>query len=120
MQNGGARLDGIIPSLEQRCRFRLSARLLAPGRPAELLSMLLHDRGRRFEADAEPATLVDKGALGGNSSDDILGGQYRWHLAATPGGMFARNAMFGVKTCLDRNRAFVARYPRSISGVLPT
>jgi hypothetical protein len=73
------------PYLEQRCRFRLSARLLAPGRPAELLSILLHDRGRRFEADADPATLVDKGALGGNSSDGILGGQYRRHFAGHSG-----------------------------------
>jgi hypothetical protein len=54
-------------------------------------------RGRRFEADADAAALVDKGALGGNSPDDILGGQYRGHFAATPRGMFASHAIFGVK-----------------------
>jgi hypothetical protein len=28
--------------------------------------MLPHDRGRRFEADADTTARVDKGALGGN------------------------------------------------------
>jgi len=38
-----------------------------------------YDCGRRFEPDADAATLVDIGALGGNTPDDILGGQYRCH-----------------------------------------
>jgi hypothetical protein len=44
-----------------------------------LLSVLPHDRSRRFEPDTDAATLVDIGALGGNAPDDILGRQYRCH-----------------------------------------
>ena len=40
----------------------------------ELLSIPPHDRGRRLEPDADAATLVDIGTLGGNAPDDILGG----------------------------------------------
>jgi hypothetical protein len=39
-----------------------------------------HDRDRRLQADADAAALIDKGAFGGNSPDDILGGQYARHL----------------------------------------
>jgi hypothetical protein len=39
-----------------------------------LLSIPPHDRRRRLEPDADAATLVDIGALGGNAPDDILGG----------------------------------------------
>jgi hypothetical protein len=42
-----------------------------------LLAILRHDRSRRFETDAYPVALVDRGALGGNSSDNILDGRYR-------------------------------------------
>jgi hypothetical protein len=35
------------------------------------------------EANSDGATFVAKGALGGHSFDDILGGQYRWHPATT-------------------------------------
>jgi len=52
---------------------------LPPRPPAKLLSVLPYDCGRRFEPDADAATLVDIGALGGNTPDDILGGQYRCH-----------------------------------------
>jgi hypothetical protein len=45
-----------------------------------LLSILPHDRSRRFETNADAAALVDIRALGGNAPDDILGGQYRCHL----------------------------------------
>jgi hypothetical protein len=62
-----------------------------------LLAILPHDCGGRPQPDSDAAALVDKGALGGNSSDDILGGQYRHHFAATPTGVFASNAIFGVK-----------------------
>jgi hypothetical protein len=41
---------------------------------------LAHDRGGRFQPDADAAALVDVSALGGNAPDDILGGQYRCHL----------------------------------------
>ena len=47
---------------QQRRRFRRPA----PG-PADLLAIPPHDRGRRFETDADPAALVDTGALGGNA-----------------------------------------------------
>jgi hypothetical protein len=42
-----------------------------------LVSVLPHDRGLRFQPEADAAALVDKGTLGGNAPDDILGGQYR-------------------------------------------
>jgi hypothetical protein len=45
-----------------------------------LLPIPPHDRGRRLQPNAYAAALVDKGALGGNSPDDILGGQYQCHL----------------------------------------
>jgi len=53
--------------------------LLAAGR-SKLLSILMHNRGGRFQSNADPAALVDKGALGGNSPDDILCGQNGRHL----------------------------------------
>jgi hypothetical protein len=39
-----------------------------------LLSVLPHDRRCRLQADSDGAAFVDKGALGGNPFDDILGG----------------------------------------------
>lgn len=51
----------------------------------------------RFEEDADAAALVDKRALGDNSSDDILGGQYPCHVAATLTRRFASNAIVSVK-----------------------
>ena len=54
------------------------AEALSPPWP-ELLPILPHDRRRRFKTDADAATLVDIGALGGNAPDNILGGQYRCH-----------------------------------------
>jgi hypothetical protein len=39
-----------------------------------LLSVLPHDRRCRLQADSDGAAFVDKGALGGNPLDDILGG----------------------------------------------
>jgi hypothetical protein len=44
-----------------------------------LLSVPPHDRGRRFEPDADTATLVDIDAFGGNAPDHIFGGQYCCH-----------------------------------------
>jgi len=49
----------------------------------KLLAVLPHDRCGRFKPNADAAALVDISALGGNSTDDILGGQYRCHVAAT-------------------------------------
>jgi hypothetical protein len=59
---------------QQRRWFWRAASLPEPGRP-KLLTVLPYDRGRRFEEGAAAALIVDKRALGGNSSDDILGGQ---------------------------------------------
>jgi hypothetical protein len=56
-----------------------------------------HDCDGRLEANADGATLVDEGTLGGNSPDDILSGQYRCHIAATLTRRFASNAIVGVK-----------------------
>jgi hypothetical protein len=62
-----------------------------------LLPILAHDRGHRLQPDADAAPLVNKGTLGGNAPDDILGGQYRCHFAATLTRRFASNAIVGVK-----------------------
>jgi hypothetical protein len=39
-----------------------------------LLPILLHDRCRGLQANAYGTPLIDEGALGGNSLDDILRG----------------------------------------------
>jgi hypothetical protein len=54
-----------------------------------LLAVLPHDRCGRFKPNADATALVDISALGGNSTDDILSGQYRCHLAATLTGMLS-------------------------------
>jgi hypothetical protein len=46
-----------------------------------LSSILPHDRRRRFQPNADCSALVDKGALGSNSLDDIFASQYRRHSA---------------------------------------
>jgi len=46
-----------------------------------LLSVLPHDRCGRREPNTDAAALVDKGTLGGDPPDDILGGQYPRHPA---------------------------------------
>jgi hypothetical protein len=38
-----------------------------------LLSVLPHDRRCRLQADSDGAAFVNKGALGGNSFEDIFG-----------------------------------------------
>ena len=48
---------------------------LSPPRQ-ELLPTAPHERGGRFQPDADAATLIDIGTLGGNAPDDIRGGQY--------------------------------------------
>ena len=53
----------LIEGVSIRCRvlhgLRRPARLPPAGRPAELLAILPHDRGCRFEANADPAALAD-------------------------------------------------------------
>jgi hypothetical protein len=46
--------------------------LLAPGRPAELLTIPPHNRGRGLQPDADTTPIIDIGAPGGNSPDGIL------------------------------------------------
>jgi hypothetical protein len=48
-----------------------------------LFSVLPYYCGGRLKPNADGAALVDKGTLGGNPPDDILGAQYRHHPAAT-------------------------------------
>jgi len=62
-----------------------------------LFSILPDDRGCRLQPNAHTAALVDKGALGGYAPDDIFGSQNRCHFAATLTGIFARNAIFGLR-----------------------
>jgi hypothetical protein len=70
------------------CRRRGSRRNCSPYRP--------HDRGGRLQPNADAAALVELGAFGGNAPDDVLGGQYRCHYAATLTCRFASNAIVGV------------------------
>ena len=67
---GGAAVSATKPTLTPRCS-------------AKLLPILPHDRRSRFEPNADPASVVDIGAFGGDAPDDVLGGQYQCHLAAT-------------------------------------
>jgi hypothetical protein len=55
---------------QQRRRLWLAV-LLSPGRPPELLAVLAHDRGGRFQTKADGIALVDEGALRGEPPDDI-------------------------------------------------
>jgi hypothetical protein len=45
--------------------------LLSPGRPPELLAVLAHDRGGRFQANADGTALINEGALGGDPPNDV-------------------------------------------------
>jgi hypothetical protein len=77
-----------------------------------LLSVLPHDRGGRFEANAYGAALVDKGALGGNAFDDILGSQNRSHPVTTLRPVPAYGRQSPVLN-------FYRPLPRDFSGVIP-
>ena len=61
-----------------------------------MLAVLPHDRCGRFKPNADAAALVDISALGGDSTDDILGGQYRCHVAATLTGRLLSHAIVGI------------------------
>jgi hypothetical protein len=61
-----------------------------------LLAVLPHDRCGRFKPNADAAALVDVSALSGNSTDDILSGQYRCHVAATLTGRLSSQAIVDV------------------------
>jgi hypothetical protein len=80
---------------KQRWRFRRPRPPLTPRCP-KLLAVLPHDRCGRFKLNADAAALVDISALGGNSTDDVLGGQYRCHIAATLTGRLPSHAIVGV------------------------
>jgi hypothetical protein len=47
-----------------------------------LLAVLPHERCRRFEADTDPAALVDVGTFSGNAPNNVLSRQNRCHNAA--------------------------------------
>jgi hypothetical protein len=79
-----------------------------------LLPVLPYDRGGRFQSNPDGATLVDKGALGGDPPNDILRGQYRRHpttyLEKQPGpvlSLYRRRpcSFFGVTPEIDIWRA---------------
>jgi hypothetical protein len=71
--------------------------LPASSRPAELLTVLPHDRGRRLQPNADTAALIDKSALRRYPPNDIFRSQYPRHFAATLTRIFASNAICGVK-----------------------
>jgi hypothetical protein len=63
--------------------FRRPSHRFASPRP-KLIAVLPHDRGGWLQSYADSPALVDKGALGGNPFDNILGGQDWRHPAALP------------------------------------
>jgi hypothetical protein len=69
------------------------------------------------QANANTAALINKGALGGNTPDDILRDQYRRHFAATPTGMFASNAISMQSLVLNVSRPQPCNFPRVIPEI---
>jgi hypothetical protein len=53
--------------------------LISPGGPPDLLAVLAHDRGGRFQANADGTPLINEGALCGDPPNDVLRCQYRRH-----------------------------------------
>jgi hypothetical protein len=85
-----------------------------------LLTVLPHDRCGRFKPNADAAALVDISALGGNSTDDILGGQCRCHVAATLISRLPSHAIVGVNSFSTASLQFTRVIPAfSISVSLP-
>jgi len=54
--------------------------LPAPWWPTELLAIPAYDRRGWFQPDTDAAALVDIGAFGRNSPDDIFGSHYCGHV----------------------------------------
>jgi hypothetical protein len=94
--HNGARFERIIIKPTGAAAPSLCA-VVSAEVPDGLLSILPYDRCCRLQPNAEIAALVNKGTPGGNAPDDILGGQYRRHFAATLTRRFASNAIVGVK-----------------------
>ena len=69
--------NAAVPLEQGRGFYRSRPPLTA--RCAELLAIPSHDRGRRFQANADAATVIDISAFGGDAPHDFLGGQYRSH-----------------------------------------
>jgi hypothetical protein len=80
-----------------------------------LLAVLAYDRGRRPQPDPDTSTLVNKGALGGNAPDDILGGQYRCHFAATLTRRFPRYAIVDLNHAGSRACNFLRVVPEIVA-----
>jgi len=64
-----------------------------------LFSVLPHDCRCRLQAYSDGAASVDKGAFGGNSFDDIFGGQYRRHSATPPSVRRLISTSYGLSLC---------------------
>jgi hypothetical protein len=103
--------------VEQGRRFCRSWPAL-PARWPELLSILPHDRSGWFQPDADAATLIDIGTLGGNAPDNFLGGQYQCHVAATLSRGFADTAIFGVKRFSTASLQYSSRGTRDRAATL--
>jgi hypothetical protein len=84
-----------------------------------LLPVLPRDRGCRLQADSDGAAFVDKGALGGNPFDDILGdivgGLPRYPPLSVRRHAFAS---FGLSLYRTRDRAGDAVWRRITHAVL--
>jgi hypothetical protein len=76
-----------------------------------LLAVLPHDRCGRFKPNADATALVNISALGGNAPDDILGGQYRCHVAATLTGRLPSHAIVGVNRFSTASLQFTGVIP---------
>jgi hypothetical protein len=76
-----------------------------------LVAVLPHDRRGRFKLNADAGALVDISALGGYSTDNILGGQYRCHVAATLTGTLPSHAIVGVNRFSTASLQFTGVIP---------
>jgi hypothetical protein len=65
--------------------------LLSPGQPPELLAVLAHDLGGRFQANAGGSALVDEHALCGDPSDATSSGV---NIDAIPSPRYGRYSAF--------------------------
>jgi hypothetical protein len=94
-------LGASFTNWQSRGLIHLGSRVSAAAGAGELLEMVLpHDRRRWFQPNADASPVIDEGALGGNSFDNILRGQYGRRSSTL--------------------RSFAASYLKSTSGGLPT